>query len=147
MEGRNYLKTQFLAVAVWSVVPIIAIYKFFGWHGILTITLALNSRTVWRMMIERNPNYIYVLNIQMRVCNLSLFILLWHLVGQVLYPGMPKIIHANDIFGCAKVGMEIGDICHTSDPFLGLPNVTYTMGYNQWYFWKDGIWNAILIKL
>lgn len=115
MDGRNHLRSRLLVVVVWSAIPLAAIYRFVGWHGILAMTLILNSKIVWRMMLQRNPSYIYILNAQMRLCNLSLFILLWQLVSQLLYPEKPFVFEVDNVTMCLNKTQEwplkVGHLC------------------------------------
>lgn len=74
MNRRNYFRI--LNVVVWSVVPLVLIYRFIGWYAVLVMSVILNSKRVWQMMIQRNPSYIYILNAQMKLCSLALLYLL-----------------------------------------------------------------------
>ena len=117
MEGGNRaeLKKQLLIIIVWSIIPIVAIYRFVGWHGIIVVSVLLNSKRLWQMMIQRNPAYAYILSAQKTACTFVLIVLLWQAATFTFYPEKPIVYDVPNLSWCTDNQtiwpLKVGDIC------------------------------------
>lgn len=130
MEGNNQARAKYLLIIiVWSIVPVLVIYRLLGWYGILVFSVVVNLKKVWQAMIQRNPSYAYILNIQRNACTLALFILLWQITGSYIYPSKPVIFDVQNTTACFETQiswLKIGDLCRIGNADL--------------LRWNGGVW-------